>query len=162
MFKTISETAKELNVTKQCIYKKLSTLKEELNGHVNVEKGVKTISKEGIEIIKNNLDESPFNFSKIIKNKDENEKLYTSNINDKEFKKVQEALNQQYENRIKQLEDTVEYLKKESESKNRQLETKDKLLENMQVLLKDQKELIERKSISSYKKKWWPFKKDST
>lgn len=162
MFKTISETAKELNVTKQCIYKKLSTLKKELNGHVNVERGVKSISKEGIEIIKNNLDESPFNFSKNIKNKAENERSYKSSVKDEEFKNIQDALNQQYESRIKQLEDIVEYLKKESENKNKQLETKDKLLENMQVLLKDQKELIESKALSNSKKKWWPFKKDST
>jgi hypothetical protein len=153
MFKTIAETAKELNVTKQCIYKKLSTLKEKLNTHVNVENGVKLISSEGRGIIKNNLDESPFNAMKNVKNEENQENLMSLN----EFKQLQDRLNEQYENRIKQLEVTIDYLKQENDNKNKQLDSKDKLLENMQVLLKSQT-LLPDESLNT-KKKWWPFSK---
>jgi hypothetical protein len=166
MFKTIAETAQELKVTRQCVYKKLSRLKPELENHITVENGVKLISHKGIEIIKNDINNPVYtktkkNDNKNEKNNDEKASINNDENNDKrlQFEFVKEL----YESKIKQMEDTIDYLKQENDNKNkqlenkdRQLESKDKLLENMQVLLKDQQLLIESKN----KSKWKFWKKD--
>ncbi len=136
MFKSIADTAKELNVSKQCIYKKLSTFKDELKGCVKVENGSKLISLDGIEKIKNTLVDSTLNQKNIDNTDSFNAKLLN-----------------QYENRIKQLENTIENMKNQYESEVKYLRTesdnKTELLRNMQILLKEQK-LLESKT-------WWKF-----
>lgn len=59
--KTIKELAKELNLSKQAIYKKINTqLSSELEGHIFKDQNIIMVDDIGIEVIKNSiLDVSP-------------------------------------------------------------------------------------------------------
>lgn len=161
MFKTIAETANELKVTRQCVYKKLSKLKVELENYITVENGVKLISNKGIEIIKNDINNPKSTVNRKTYDKIEKDSRAEVSKEDtlKDDKRLQfDLIKELYDSKIRQLEETINYLKLENDNKNKQmenkdnqLENKDKLLENMQVLLRDQKLL------ASKSKEWWKF-----
>lgn len=156
---TITEAANELNVTRQCIYKKLSLLKDELKSYIVIKNSQKFLAVEGIDIINRNL--NPIEEEKKVSIENNN---IDNNVN--ELNVLNTQLITQYENQISDLKKNIDFLKSnyenqilhltnESSEKNKQLESKDRLLENMQVLLKNQQLLLDEKK----KKKWWPFSK---
>ena len=150
---TIAEVSEILGVTKQCVYNKLNNLNE-LKPHLKIKNNTKYLSKEGLEVIKENL-----NF-KHVELKHLNGLNDDSNVENVNLK----ILIENYESQIKDLKESVNtiksiyeeqivYLKNESMEKNEQLKNKDRLIENMQVLLKEQKMLTE----AQLKKNWWQF-----
>lgn len=159
---SINEAAQELNVTKQCIYKKIKTLNE-LNNHIFIKNNIKYISKEGLDLIYKNLNSEQVNESL----NDLNE-LNNLNLNSlirliENYKEQIVLLNTQHENHLNDLKNNylfqIESLTEQLKTKDFQIETKDqqflqqtKLIENMQVLLKqhqdtNQKLIEEKKSI---------------
>lgn len=135
-FYTVGETAKLLNVTKQCIYKKINLLN--VDQHLTTMNNTKYITNAGIEILRKNI------------------KL----ANSEPFNNVEQRLMTHYEQQILDLKDNIVKNSKEYEKiiqiLQNQLETKDRHLENMQVLLKNEQDK-NKLFLSSNEKKWWQF-----
>lgn len=119
---TIQEVAEILNITPQAVYKKINNqLKNELATHLKqVERGnktVKAVTSEGLEIIRESLEQpvkQPFN------------KPFNNQFKDSSKGKE--------DNLIQLLEETIQTLKK-------QLDVKDKQIQDLNERLKEQQEL---------------------
>lgn len=133
----VGEIAELLNVTKQCIYKKINSL-ENVKQHLTIKNKTKYLTNEGISILKQNI--KPNTESSILN--------------------VEHRLKSYYE---KQIENLKEIIIKNNDDHERilqllqnQLITKDKHLENMQVLLKNEQDK-NKLLLTSAEKKWWQF-----
>lgn len=119
---TIQEVAEILNITPQAVYKKINNqLKNELATHLKqVKRGnktVKVVTSEGLEIIRESLEQpvkQPFN------------KPFNNQFKDSSKGKE--------DNLIQLLEETIQTLKK-------QLDVKDKQIQDLNERLKEQQEL---------------------
>jgi len=159
---TITETAGQLNVTRQYVYKKLDELKDEIEPFIILKNNVKYLKPEGIGILRDNIKNTGTKLnvntiadiekdSKIKNALDTNNSLTDQIINNYEgqIKYLKDELSKKdevYNGFISDLKERITHFEKESLEKN-------KLLENMQVLLKDQKLLTEQ----TEKKKFWNF-----
>ena len=109
---TVIEVSKMLNVTRQCIYSKLNTLREELKENITIKDNTKYLNENAIEIIKKTL------------------KNPTDKTNNKSKKQSNDL----------DINLTIQMLKEQLKIKDEQLKSKDKLIENMQILLKKEQE----------------------
>ena len=109
---TVIEVSKMLNVTRQCIYSKLNTLREELKENITIKDNTKYLNEFAIEIIKKTLKDP------------------TAKTNNKSKKQSNDL----------DIDLTIQMLKEQLKIKDEQLKSKDKLIENMQILLKKEQE----------------------
>lgn len=119
---TVSQAAKELNVSRQTIYIKLNKL--DLQDHIVIENNIKYITHKGLEIIRESL-------CKQVDSKDDSNVDSKVDVNNDD--NLQENLTSLNSDYINSLKDEIQYLRE-------QLVNRDKLLENMQVLLKGEQE----------------------
>jgi len=143
MYKVI-DVAKLFSVSKVTIYKKISSNKEALKGHITKKKNITFLDDEAVEIIKNSLQV--------------NKEKVSGKLIDEELGKVYEDIKayQDLTNKLKSekiammndeimdLESQVRFLKSQIAVKESYLTTKDKALENFKELLHLNKELIGR------------------
>lgn len=140
--KTVSELAKELNVTPQAIYKRLNkTLKTELKRHVQTdESGKKVITSDGVALIKRSFEQDLNAFKTDSK---------------QEQPEIIEHMKQEIEYLRKQLSQKDELIAKKDEQIQEQLREASKLHQNTQeILLRVNskpliEEAIERKETSN-------------
>lgn len=143
MYKVI-DVAKLFSVSKVTIYKKISSNKEALKGHITKKKNITFLDDEAVEIIKNSLQV--------------NKEKVSGKLIDEELGKVYEDIKayQDLTNKLKSekiammndeimdLESQVRFLKSQITVKESFLATKDVTLENFKELLQLNKELIGR------------------
>lgn len=142
MYKVI-DVAKMFAVSKVTIYKKISSHKAELKGHIIKKKNITFIDDEGVEIIKNSLqinkekasgrlidEELNRVYEDIRGYQDQNDKLRSEKI---------ALLNEQ----IVDLESAVRHLKGQVTVKKNHYNAKDSMLTNLQDILKMNKERIQ-------------------
>jgi chromosome segregation ATPase len=169
---TITEAANELNVTRQCVYKKLTVLRKDLKPYIVVKNSQKFLTTDGIELINENLNSSNNNK----KNDKAINEVNSKDVLKDEIKHITELkimyedrikeLKEENENRIKDLKEEIDNLRDESREKNklissiqRESESKNDLLKNMQILIKEKEENSKKILLNKKRTRWWQFKK---
>jgi len=139
---TIKEVAQKLDITPQAVYKKLNQLQTELNNHIHqVEKGsktVKAVDKQGLEILKDSLNQP-------VDNQVDNQfKTETMEI----LRETIDTLNNQIEVKDKQIQQLKEEHKEEVQQirsdYKEQLKVKDGQIENLTELNRNNQVLLGR------------------
>ncbi len=143
MYKVI-DVAKLFSVSKVTIYKKISSNKEALKGHIIKKKNVTYLDDEAVEIIKNSLQV--------------NKEKVTGRLIDEELSKVYEDLKiyQEMNNKLKsekismindeilELESMIRHLNSQIVVKQNHLKSKNDVLEKFKDLMKANKLLIKQ------------------
>lgn len=146
---TIKEVAQKLDITPQAVYKKLNQLQTELNNHIyQVEKGsktVKAVDKQGLEILKDSLNQPVDNQVKQPNNQVDNQfKTETMEI----LRETIDTLNNQIEVKDKQIQQLKEEHKEEVQQirsdYKEQLKVKDGQIENLTELNRNNQVLLGR------------------
>lgn len=131
---TVYETAQQLEVSKQTIYKKLEEIPE-LKEYIVIQDKIKYLKPEALPIIQDSL------------------KSRTTGARQDNYV---EDLKRMYEARIQDLQDQVNYLKQESTKKNELIETNQELLKNLQVIINN---VNNKQLVANIEKnrKWYKF-----
>jgi len=136
MYYSISDVSKQLKVSKVTIYKKIAKING-LKEHVKQLKEGKCITEEGIEIIKQSLQDSQF-----IKPLQSEFTAEPENIDFTNDLIVYKQLIETLENQNKELKQDKLKLYEQLEIKDNQIENLTRLTENSQKLLKQQQVLL--------------------
>ena len=149
---SIAECAEILGVTKQCVYKKLETIKRDIKPFLTFKQGVKYIAPEGIELIKQSI--KPVQQPSTCLNGE-----LKQNVENVEISKFLNDYTKLNDNLIRHYENTIDYLKKEVEEKNRiingLLNSSEEQVRAFQILLKENQDKILYLEEKQQKKKWW-------
>lgn len=133
MLYTITEAAKQLQVSRVTVYKKIESIKD-LKSHVKIKNNIKYIDDTGLDIIKLSM----------ANNSDS--KVDTEEEIDEAVKQSNETYSEQFtdlqDKYINSLQSQIEYLKNELEVKNKLISDQARMIENSQVLLRDNQQKI--------------------
>lgn len=147
----MSEIADMLCISKVAVYKKLNKqLKNELTNHIKLVDGVKYITDEGLQVIKDSIDINLVN-NQVYENKSTDD-IDKSNLDDlTRLKDLQEDYINSLKDQLNLLKEQLKTKDIQLENKDRQLESKDELLKNFQILLKQQEQIqCENKKLMEY------------
>jgi transcriptional antiterminator len=187
-FLSIASLANQLQVSRQTIYNKLDELEGELKEYIIVEKNIKYLKTEAIDIIKDSIKFQPNKLNHNIKNdlKSEYKEAlegfkelqvnYISGLLDqiKQLKNQVDEKNDQLvkndkqlivkDNQISEKDRQISEKDKQLNIKDKQLNNKDELLRNFQILLKSEQQnikLLQEKNSRSIWSKIFGDKKES-
>jgi len=143
MYKVI-DVAKLFSVSKVTIYKKISSNKEALKGHIVKKKNITYLDDEAVEIIKNSLQVNKDKVSGKLIDEElgrvyEDIKAYQDLTNKLKSEKIA-MMNED----IMDLESQIRHLKGQVTVKEKRLNSKQLILDNFEELLKLNKDLIKK------------------
>ncbi|MBN2797323.1 MAG: hypothetical protein JXR88_18065 [Clostridia bacterium] len=135
MYKVL-DVAKMFSVSKVTIYKKISSKKNELKGHIIKKKNITYLDDEAVEIIKNSLQLSTEKASGRLIDEELNQVYEDAKLLKDENDRLKAEKIAMISDQINELESTVRVLKSQIVAKENHIKMKNEILDNFNGILK--------------------------